>query len=62
MRLSQSLDFIYPNLHIGASYQFDYVGISRFDSPVVLVRDGSPELDWTHQPRHQVGLFVGAFY
>jgi hypothetical protein len=61
-RLSYALDFIYPGVHAGASYQFDYIGISRFESPVNLSRDGTPELDWTHQPRHQVGLFVGAFY
>ena len=62
MRLSQALDFIYPGLHIGASYQFDYIGISRFDAPVGIARDGLPDVEWTHQPRHQVGLFVGAFY
>jgi hypothetical protein len=62
VRLSQALDFIYPGVHIGASYQFDYIGISRLDSPVNLSRDGRPDLEWTHQPRHEVGLFVGAFY
>jgi hypothetical protein len=62
VRLSQSLDFIHPGVHVGASYQFDYAGVSQLDTPVNFDVDGPPDVDWSHQPRHEFGLFAGMFF
>jgi hypothetical protein len=55
VRFDYRADRFLNGLRVGVVYDVDYTGISRFDAPSNLDKEGPANLDWKHTISHRVG-------